>query len=279
MPTPYRQKIKRKGPGFGPVLLYILPLPLLLVIISGLVKGRFLTLLFGVAALGLIWLAAWFLQQGSRYQWESRRRKWARATRIPWRFSAAIFCGVAGFIIASILVGHSILIGIVAALAAFFGVVMTYGFDPQYDRKQDVSRFGVTTEEIIEALDEAEANLSQIESSAKSIGNSELKLRLGRIVDKTRGVLSLIEEDPKDLRRARKFLKVYLSGAKNVTSQYAKTHKHQENEVLEQNFRNVLASIESVIEEQHGKLLENNVLDLDVKIEVLEAQLKHEGII
>ena len=81
------------------------------------------------------------------------------------------------------------------------------------------------------------------------------------------------------MRRARKFLKVYLTGAKNVTNQYANTHQHQDNQVLEENFRNVLTSIENVIEEQHGKLLENDVLDLDIKIEVLEAQLKHEGII
>ena len=261
------------------MLLYILPLPLLLVVITSMVQGRFVTLLSSAIALGLTWLAAWFLQQGSRYQWESRRRKWARPTRVPWRFSAAVFCGIAAFIITSILVGHNLLVGIAAGLAAFAGIVMTYGFDPQYDRNQEVSRLGVTTEEIVEALDEAEANLSQIEASAKTIGNNELKLRLGRIVDKTRGVLSLIEEDPKDLRRARKFLKVYLTGARNVTKQYASTHKHQDNAVLEQNFRNVLTSIESVIEEQHSKLLENNALDLDVKIEVLEAQLKHEGII
>ena len=260
-------------------MLYILPLPLLLVIINALIRGYFITLISGVLSLGLIWIAAWFLQKAANYEWEARRRRWARATRVPWRFSAALFCGVAGFIITAIVVGHSVFVGLIAGLAAFAGVVLTYGFDPQYDKNQNVSRFGVTTEEIVEALDEAEGNLSEIESAAKTIKNSELKMRLGRIVDKTRGVLSLIEEDPKDLRRARKFLKVYLTGAKNVTSQYARTHTHGENAVLEENFRNVLASIESVIEEQHSKLLENDALDLDVKIEVLEAQLKHEGII
>lgn len=279
MAIPYRQKIKKKGPGIGPVLLYVLPLPLLLVVISALLKGNFMRLVFAALALGLVWLSAWFLQQGARFEWEARRRKWARPTRIPWRFSAAVFAGVAAVLISTFIVGHNLFIGLVAGAAAFAGVVLAYGFDPQYDKKQDVSRFGVSTEEIIEALEEAENNLQQIESSAANISNSELKVRLGRIVDKTRGVLSLIEEDPKDLRRARKFLKVYLTGANNVTRQYARTHQQQDNQVLEQNFRNVLQSIENVIEEQHGKLLENDVLDLDVKIEVLEAQLKHEGII
>ncbi|MGI9316202.1 MAG: 5-bromo-4-chloroindolyl phosphate hydrolysis family protein [bacterium] len=279
MAIPYRQKVKNRGPGIGPVLLYILPIPLLFVVVSALLKGSFLRLIFAAIALGLVWIAAWFLQQGAKFEWEARRRKWARATRVPWRFSAAVFAGAAAIIIGSFIIGHNLFIGLVAGLAAFAGVILTYGLDPQYDKKQDVSRFGVTTEEIVEALEEAEDTLGQIELSAKKIANRELKVRLGRIVDKTRGVLSLIEEDPKDLRRARKFLKVYLTGANNVTRQYARTHQQQDNEVLEQNFRNVLESIENVIEEQHGKLLENDVLDLDVKIEVLEAQLKHEGII
>jgi len=258
MPTPYRQLNKKEGPGVGPLLLYFLPLPLLLVAIASLLSGNISKLIFSGGALGLTWLAAWFLRQGAKYEWIAGKRKWARATRVPWRFSAAVF---------------------VAVGMGFAGVVLRYGFDPQYDSNQDVSRFGVTTEEVVEALDEAEAHLAQIEASSKQIGNNELKIRLGRIVSKTRGILSIIEDDPKDLRRARKFLKVYLTGAKNVSSQYARTHQLQDNETLEQNFRNVLESIETVIEEQHGKLLENDALDLDVKIEVLEAQLKHEGII
>jgi hypothetical protein len=48
---------------------------------------------------------------------------------------------------------------------------------------------------------------------------------------------------------------------------------------LEQNFRNVLETIESTFQEQHQKLLEEDLFDLDVKIEVLNTQLKREGIL
>ncbi len=279
MPTPYRQQEKTRPGGIGPFALFLVPLPLLIVIVSGLMTGSFFRILSAACALGLAWTAGWFLRQARRYEIEATRRKWARATRVPWRFSAAVFAGGSALLVTTLLMEHNLFVGLLAAIGGFAGVVLAYGFDPQYDSKQNVARFGVTTEEIVEALDEAEANLAQIQQSAKSIGNSELKMRLGRIVDKTRGILSLIEEDPKDLRRARKFLKVYLKGARDVTRQYAKTHTQQQDDTLETNFRNVLTSIEEVIEEQHAKLLENDVLDLDVKIEVLEAQLKHEGII
>lgn len=262
-----------------PFMLYLLGVPLVLVVINGLSTGHTGRLVFGSLALGLTWFSAYFLRRAAHFEWESRRRKWAQSTRVPWRFSAAVFAAGAGLTVPVFLLGHNLVVGILGGVGAFAGVVFRYGLDPQYDKSKDVSRFGVTTEEVIEVLDEAEANLQQIETASGQIGNTELKVRLGRIVASTREVLGLIEEDPKDLRRARKFLKVYLLGARNVTQQYARTHQHQENEELEQNFRNVLNSIESVIQEQHDKLLENDVLDLDVKIEVLEAQLKHEGII
>ena len=48
---------------------------------------------------------------------------------------------------------------------------------------------------------------------------------------------------------------------------------------LEQNFRNLLDSIETVFKEQKDKLLEEDLFDLDVQMEVLATQLKHEGVI
>ena len=248
MPTPYRQKVRERGPGFGPFALFLAPLPLLIVVISGLMQGQFFRIVSAACALGLAWTAAWFLRKAKAYEIEATRRKWARSTRVPWRFSAAVFAGGSAFLIVNLLMGHNIFVGALAALGGFVGVVLAYGFDPQYDKTKDVSRFGVTTEEIVEALDEAEQNLAQIQEAAKNIGNTELKIRLGRIVEKTRGILDLIEEDPKDLRRARKFLKVYLRGARDVTRQYARTHSKQQNDELEENFRNVLTSIEEVIE-------------------------------
>ena len=93
-----------------------------------------------------------------------------------------------------------------------------------------------------------------------------------------REITDIVEDDPRDLRRARKFLRTYLDGAQRVTEGYANTHKYGDNGELENNFRNVLDTIETVIEEQKGKLLENNLTELDVQIEVLQMQLEKEGV-
>jgi 5-bromo-4-chloroindolyl phosphate hydrolysis protein len=131
---------------------------------------------------------------------------------------------------------------------------------------------------VTEALAEAEERLLNIEQAAGRIGNPELRRRLGRIADQGREILGRIEQRPRDLRRARKFLTVYLEGAERVTRGYAATHRAADYAELEQSFRNVLITIEDVFAEQQKRLLETDLMDLDVQIEVLEKQLKREGI-
>jgi 5-bromo-4-chloroindolyl phosphate hydrolysis protein len=71
---------------------------------------------------------------------------------------------------------------------------------------------------------------------------------------------------------------VYLDNVQQVVQGYAKTHQQVSSQNLEQNFRQALDAIESAFQEQRQKLLEDDVFDLDVKIEVLTTQLKREGI-
>nr|WP_305910298.1 5-bromo-4-chloroindolyl phosphate hydrolysis family protein [Methylomarinum sp. Ch1-1]MDP4522635.1 5-bromo-4-chloroindolyl phosphate hydrolysis family protein [Methylomarinum sp. Ch1-1] len=127
-------------------------------------------------------------------------------------------------------------------------------------------------------LEESALIIRDIEQANDKIENPELNQRIERICEIANGILAEIEADPRDIRRARKFLNVYLDGARKVTEGYARTHRHSQSGELEQNFRNVLATIESVFQEQKQKLLEDDVFDLDVQIEVLNTQLKREGI-
>ncbi len=136
-----------------------------------------------------------------------------------------------------------------------------------------------TTDRVLEALAQAETSISAIEQATRNIGNAELNSRLRRIAAQARQILTMLEEDPRDLRRARKFLNVYLDGAKQVTEGYAKTHGRVTAPELEDNFRRVLTTIEEVFAEQQQKLLETDVTDLDVQLEVLNTQLKREGVV
>jgi hypothetical protein len=96
-----------------------------------------------------------------------------------------------------------------------------------------------------------------LDRAAKSIANPELKIRLQRIGSQGRSILNQIADRPTDLFRARKFLSVYLDGVQQVADGYARTHRLADSRELEQNFRNVLVTVEQVFDEQHQRLAED----------------------
>lgn len=134
-------------------------------------------------------------------------------------------------------------------------------------------------DEISRALEESHAMIHRIERAGGQILNLEFKSRIEHICALADSILAEIESDPRDIRKAKKFLNVYLDGAMQVTEGYAKTHDHLQSGQLTQNFRNVLETIEASFQELQQKLFEDNIFDLDVKIEVLTTQLKREGIL
>jgi 5-bromo-4-chloroindolyl phosphate hydrolysis protein len=169
-------------------------------------------------------------------------------------------------------------VALMFAGGAFLGMYLSYGFDLR-QKKKIADAQGYSGDEILRMLEESSLIIRSIEQANDKIRNTELNQRIENICAIADRILAEIESDPRDIRRARKFLNVYLDGARQVTEGYARTHQQSQSGQLEQNFRNVLETIESVFQEQHQKLLEEDVFDLDVKIEVLTTQLKREGIL
>ncbi len=260
------------------LLMFLLPLPVLFAAIASLARGSLSDLLGDAAGYALFLAGALLLRRGLLSEAEYDRRRIAKA---PWPLKTlgggaiALATGVTAWLG----VGQNPVIALVFGLTALLGCYLSYGFDPRA-AKRFTDWDGVdTTDRVLEALTQAEASIAAIEQSTRNIRNAELNSRLRRIVALARQILKLLEEDPRDLRRARKFLNVYLDGARQVTEGYAKTHGRVAAPELEDNFRRVLVTIEEVFTEQQQKLLESDVSDLDVQIEVLTTQLKREGVV
>ncbi|MBT8131951.1 MAG: 5-bromo-4-chloroindolyl phosphate hydrolysis family protein [Gammaproteobacteria bacterium] len=278
MPEVYQhKKHKVRWPGRA-YLLYLLAMPLVPALLIVMALGDLSKLLIYGSAFASFIAGARFMRKGLVAEAEFHKRKIASAVRRPLKTLGAIFTGVGTFISSWLAIGHSLPFAAVIAALAFAGCLLFYGRDPLGSKLGVAGGHGYTTEEIIATLKEAESKIFGIESARRDIRNPELAQRLRRIADRAKQILGVIEDDPGDIRRARKFLNVYLDGAKRVTEGYAQTHRAGHVGELEDNFRNVLQTIEGVFEEQHQKLLEHDKLDLDVQIEVLSTQLKKEGV-
>lgn len=257
--------------------LFLLPLPLLLAAIASLVAGDLgrlglascgLTCLWGAGALSwraLVTEARYFLGERSD------------PPAVPLKLMSAVLTATgAGF--AALAGGHRLATALVFAALGGAGYLALYGRDQRPRRVVVTAMPGIDGGAVTRQLEQAHGRLRGIEAAARDIAVPEFGDRLGRITRIGRGILDEIERDPRDAARARRFLNVYLDSAERVTLEYARTHRHLRNRPLEDNFRQLLVDMEQTFAEQHRKLLEHDVLSLDVDIEVLNARLKREGV-
>ena len=277
--SPEAKAISKVKYGLKGFLLFALPFPLLIAAIISLVRGEmFHTIVSGAAFTGFM-VTALIAREGFKREGKYHRRRFARAPSTPFKTISALFLAITTGTTALFATNYSLLHSVLLGVAALLGFYLSYGLDPQKDKTGGIS-LNVSADEVFEALEAAEIKITGIEAARKNINNLELDKHLRNIVKKARNILKVIEENPNDLERARKFLKVYLDGTQRVTESYAKTHEQDAvTKTLDANFRRVLTSIEKTFDEQHEKLKENDRFDLDVKIEVLETQLKQEGVI
>ena len=260
------------------LFLFLLPLPLLLVVIRSVFTGNTGDLMMGSLTSAMYFYGAWITRRGLTIEKKYLRQKISVPPTLPRKFIGACLFGVATFLVSKFIRNHDFLFASIMGIGAFFGLVLAYGLDPNKEKAAKNTPDGYSTGDVVAALEEAEEKIVDIENARRQIRNLEMKKHLHTITGQAREILGLIEEDPKDLRKARKFLHTYLTGAKRVTEGYVKAIKHADNDELSQNFREVLENIEVVFAEQKQKLIEHDVLDVDIKIEVLNTRLEREGV-
>lgn len=249
-------------------------------LIAGLVFGNTPKVLGAVGAIVALQIAAWLIHRGRLAERDYAERAFAKAPP-PAKLGGQILTGLAAFLLAWLGDGQPLVLGLVAGGLMGFAARLAYGADPRGDKGLDADmaeRAGLKTEAVITALEEARAKIRSIEEEARRLHSRELTERLGRIVTSANGVLRQIEKDPRDIRRARRFLVTYLDGTRDVVAGYRAQQRDLAATPLADNFRHVLETVEKVFLEQEEILKRNESLDLEVQIDVLKTQLEREGV-
>lgn len=270
-----RLGIRRRTMG---LLLFLLPLPLLLKALLALGQGDIGFVIGAGGSYAVFLLAAVLARRGLRNAALYQDRPFSGSPPPPLKAVAGVLVALATAFAAIAAAGQPWPVGILFGLGAALGYFLTYGFDPRA-RRVIVAGGGDDAEELAAALREAYARLEKIEASGREIASREFRDRLTGIVGGVAKILKAIEEDPRDLRRARRFLNVYLDGTQKVAEQYARTHPRTQSTELENNFRALLIDMDRTCKEQYDALIKNDVFDLDVQIEVLNTRLRKEGVI
>lgn len=229
-------------------------------------------MLLGLAAGGLIVLAAWLSREGLKAEAAYNARKIARRPALPRKLAGAVMTGAAlalGGVIADQGIVYSLLYALVGAglhLGAF-------GLDPMADKGMEgVDAF--QTGRVAKAVEEGERHLAAMKDAILRAGDRALEKRVDQFAAAARGMFRTIEADPGDLTAARKYMSVYLMGARDATVKFADHYAQSRDASARADYDALLTDLETTFAQKTTAFLSNNRTDLDVEIAVLRDRLK-----
>lgn len=200
------QNAKRSKVGFRVNLLFLAPLPLIWKAFTSepIVMAQYL------AALGVLLLAGWLTREGLIAEEAYEARKVARRPAMPRKLAGSVLTGVGLGLVG--IAGHGLIDAVIFAVLGAVLHSFAFGIDPMRDKGMDgIDTF--QTDRVARAVDEAEKHLEAMKESILRAGDRALERRVAQFGTTARDLFRTIEDDPRDLSSARKYLSVYLKGA------------------------------------------------------------------
>jgi hypothetical protein len=231
-------------------------------------------LLLGLLAGGAVILAAWLSREGLKAEAAYNARKVARRPAFPRKLAGAALTGAA-LAIGGVIAGQGL---VYPALFALVGAALhlgAFGLDPMTDKGMEgIDSFQVNR--VAQAVEEGEKHLAAMKDAILRAKDRALERRVDQFAATARGLFRTIEGDPGDLTAARKYLSVYLMGARDATVKFADHYAQTRDAAARSEYESLLTDLETTFAQKTTDFLTNSRTDLDVEIGVLRDRLKLE---
>jgi hypothetical protein len=228
--------------------------------------------LLGLSAGGALILAAWLTREGIKAETEYNTRTLARRPALPRKLFGAAITGIALFL-GGMTAGIGLIYPVLFALVGVGLHLGAFGLDPMRDKGMEgIDAF--QTGRVAHAVEEGEAYLAGMTDAILRAGDRSLEKRVDQFTTQARKLFRTIEADPGDLTAARKYMSVYLMGARDATIKFADHYAQTRDASARADYEALLTDLETTFAEKSTAFLSNNRTDLDVEISVLRDRLK-----
>lgn len=230
-----------------------------------------------LAAFALLLLATWLTREGIRAKEAYDERRTARRPAFPRKIVGSLLTGL-GLGIAAASTGAGTIMPVLMGLAGAALHFMTFGPDPMKDKGME----GVDTyqqDRVARIVAEGEAYLKDMRAAALPLADRQLSDRIDRFAATARTLFRTVEEDPRDLTAARRYLGVYLMGARDATIKFVDLWRRERDASARTDYEALLTDLETNFAQRTRTLLSDNRSDLDVEISVLRERLQREGVV
>ena len=269
------KRVRVKPAGGRANIMFIPAIPLVATTLS---DGA-LAMTFGLAGAAVWTLSAWLLREGLIAEAAFDERKVARRPALPRKILAAVGIGIGAAlgVTAHLDTGGSILSPLLFGLCASGLHLVAFGLDPLKSKGME----GVDTfqqDRVARVVDEAEKHLAAMTDAMSRAGNRQAKAKLEDFQDAARNLIRAVEEDPRDLTAARKYLSVYLQGARDATIKFADIYARTPDRTAAEDYMALLDDLEENFSARTQKSLLDDRSDLTIEIDVLRDRLAREGL-
>ena len=229
----------------------------------------------GLAAFGILILAAWLTQSGAQAQTAYDARKVARKPAIPRKLFATALTFV-GLTLAGTMSQPTLLLPLGFGLAGAILHFIAFGPDPLRNKGMaGVDDF--QNQRVATAVDEGEKYLTAMRDAILRAGDRGLQGRVDQFSLTARTLFRTVENDPRDLTAARKYLGVYLMGARDATARFADHYANTKDATARASYSALLDDLESHFTTHTLALMQDGRADMDIEIDVLRERLAREG--
>ena len=230
----------------------------------------------GLIGAGALLLGAWLLRGGLTAEAAFNARKVARRPAFPRKIAAAVFAGL-GSSIAAYATAPGLIAPLIFGAAAAALHIGAFGIDPMRNKGME----GIDTfqqDRVARAVDEAERHLNAMKDAVKRSGERRIIARVEQFEATARDLFRTVEEDPRDLTGAKKYLGVYLMGARDATVKFADVYARTQDPQARTDYEALLDDLEQNFAARTRKMLLDDRSDLTVEIDVLRDRLQREGV-
>ena len=248
--------------------------PILLVFMS--LNDGALGLVLGLMAATVLSGAALLLREGLKAEAAYRARKVAERPALPRKILAAALTG-SGVALAAYKNDPGVLAPVLYGIAALGLHVAAFGIDPLTSKGME----GVDSYQkgrVARVVDEAEQHLASMTAALLRISDRPVQDRLAQFQTTARTLIRTVEEDPRDLTGARKYLSVYLLGARDATIKFADIYANTRDSQARDDYLALLDDLDKNFAARTQKSLLEDKTDLNIEIEVLRERLSREGV-
>ncbi len=253
-------------------LLFLAPLPLAFRAFWQPPTGLALML----AAFGTLILGAWLTRQGLLAQEAYEARKIARRPAIPRKIFGAVLTG-AGLFLAGFASHGGLLAPLIFAVLGAVLHLFSFGLDPLHDKGME-GVDGYQSDRVARAVAEGEAYLGAMREAIKRAHDRKLETRVAAFQTTARDLFRTVEEDPRDLTAARKYMTVYLMGARDATVKFADIYARDQSAAARADYTALLDDLETNFAARTKALLLDDKADMNIEIDVLRERLQREGV-